>query len=102
MQVSIPKVKISSGKGLDRLVHGCVVTFRYVFFFQWVVTIARWLITTGGNIAESAFLVATVYVTVNTVAHMLVVWLLPANVIVTLNQVSVIAFSVLPERSEEH
>src|SRR5205807_1368747 len=68
-----------------------------VFFFRWVVDLARWLIDTGGNIAESAFLLATVYVTINTVAHMLVAWVLPQNVILTLNQVSVIAFSVLPE-----
>ncbi|MGH2506051.1 MAG: hypothetical protein ACRDHZ_01305 [Ktedonobacteraceae bacterium] len=71
--------------------------FVYIFFFQWVVDLARWLVTTGGNIAESAFLLATVYVTINTVAHQLVLWVMPASVIVTVNQISVIAFSVLPE-----
>jgi FtsZ-binding cell division protein ZapB len=83
-----------------RLMAGCrgiAAALRYIFFFQWVVDLARWLVTTGGNIAESAFLLATVYVTINTVAHQLVMWLLPAGVVVTLNQISVIAFSVLPE-----
>jgi hypothetical protein len=77
--------------------HGAGVALRYVIFFKWVVDLARWMISTGGNIAESAFLIATVYVTINTVAHTLVAWLLPQNVIMTLNQVAVIAFSVLPE-----
>jgi len=43
------------------------------------------------------FLLATVYVTTNTVAHLLVTWVLPAQMIVTLNQISTMAFSVLPE-----
>lgn len=77
--------------------HGIVALLRYIFFFEWVIDLARWLITTGGNIAESAFLLATVYVTINTVAHQLIAWLVPDNVVIVLNQVSVIAFSVLPE-----
>jgi hypothetical protein len=77
--------------------NGAVALLRYIFFFKWVVDIARWLINTGGNIAESAFLLATVYVTVNTVAHQLIVWVLPESGIVTMNQISVICFSVLPE-----
>ncbi len=70
---------------------------RYIVSFQWIVDIVRWMIGTGGNVAESAFLLATVYVTINVVAHKLVTWTLPPNIISTLNQVSVIAFSVLPE-----
>jgi len=79
------------------VVNGIMAVLRYLLFFRWVVDIARWLINTGGNVAESAFLLATVYVTINTVAHLLVAWVRPPNVILTLNQVSVIAFSVLPE-----
>jgi len=71
--------------------------FLYIFSGRWIVDIVRWLIHTGGTVAESAFLLATVYVTINTVAHLLVTWLLPDNVIISLNQISVIAFSVLPE-----
>jgi hypothetical protein len=71
--------------------------FRYSTSFQWVIDLVRWMVTTGGNIAESAFLLATVYVTTNTVAHLLVTWVLPDQVISTLNQVSTMAFSVLPE-----
>jgi hypothetical protein len=71
--------------------------FHYVFTGGWVIDVTRWLIDTGGNIAESAFVLATVYVTINTVAHLLVTWLLPDRIITTLNQISIIAFSVLPE-----
>lgn len=70
---------------------------HYVFTGGWVIDVTRWLIDTGGNIAESAFVLATVYVTINTVAHLLVTWLLPDKIITTLNQISIIAFSVLPE-----
>lgn len=72
-------------------------SFHYVFTGGWVVDLVRWMIDTGGNIAESAFILATVYVTLNTVAHLLVSWLLPDRAITTLNQISIIAFSVLPE-----
>lgn len=81
----------------QKAVQSAQALYRYLVSFQWVVDIVRWMITTGGNIAESAFLLATVYVTINVVAHKLVAWALPVNVISTLNQISVIAFSVLPE-----
>jgi hypothetical protein len=71
--------------------------WRFAIYFKWVNTIARWLMTVGGNIAESAFVLCTVYVTITMVAHQLVEWLLPRDVILTLNQISVIAFSILPE-----
>jgi hypothetical protein len=71
--------------------------YRYLVSFQWIVDLVRWMITTGGNVAESAFLLATVYVTINVVAHKLVAWVLPLNMISSLNQISVIAFSVLLE-----
>ena len=77
--------------------NGGAFTFRYLFTGGWIVDLVRWLIDTGGNIAESAFVLATVYVTINTVAHLLVTWLLPDDAIRSLNQMSVIAFSVLPE-----
>lgn len=70
---------------------------RYIVTGAWIVDLVRWLVDTGGNIAESAFVLATVYVTINTVAHLLVSWLLPDSLITSLNQISVIAFSVLPE-----
>jgi hypothetical protein len=73
------------------------IFLHYIFTGKWIVDLVRWMIDTGGNIAESAFLLATIYVTLNTVAHLLVSWVLPDNIILTLNQVSVIAFSVLPE-----
>jgi hypothetical protein len=70
---------------------------KYIVTGGWIVDLVRWLVDTGGNVAESAFVLATVYVTVNTVAHLLVSWLLPDGVIASLNQMSIIAFSVLPE-----
>jgi hypothetical protein len=78
-------------------VHVISFLYHYITSFKWVIDIVRWMVTTAGNIAESAFLLATVYVTTNTVAHLLVTWILPAQMIVTLNQISTMAFSVLPE-----
>ncbi len=78
-------------------IHVISFLFHYITSFKWVIDLVRWMVTTGGNIAESAFLLATVYVTTNTVAHLLVTWILPAQMIATLNQVSTMAFSVLPE-----
>lgn len=71
----------------------------YAVSFRWVIDITRWLLGIGGTIAESAFLLATTYVIVNLVAHKLVMWIVfgNTNIIDTLNQVAMIAFSVLPE-----
>lgn len=65
--------------------------------WKWFVRFVRWLIISGGTVAESAFLVATLYVTICVVAHPLLVWILPENVILVLNQVSVIVFACIPE-----
>lgn len=71
---------------------------HYIVTWGWVTDITRFMIEIGGNIAVSAFTLATVYVTLNTVAHRLVSWVIPnSNVITVLNQLSIIAFSVLPE-----
>jgi hypothetical protein len=60
-------------------VHIITFLFHYITSFKWVIDLVRWMVTTAGNIAESAFLLATVYVTTNTVAHLLVTWVLPAQ-----------------------
>lgn len=80
------------GQGIARAV-------RYAVSFRWVIDITRWLLGTGGTISESAFLLATTYVIINLVAHKLVMWLVfgDTNTIDTLNQIAMIAFSVLPE-----
>src|SRR5437762_5241472 len=78
-------------------VHIISYLFEYMTSFKWVIDIVRWMVTTAGNIAESAFLLATVYVTTNTVAHPLVTWILQAKTIMTLNQTRTMAFIVLPE-----
>jgi hypothetical protein len=64
---------------------------------QFIVHFVRHLVKTAGNIAESAFMLAVIYVTVNNVAHQLVTWILPAPTILACNQIAVIMFSVLPE-----
>lgn len=63
----------------------------------WFVSIMRQVIITGGNIAESAFLLATLWVIVNAVAHTLVLWVIDAHTIELINNLSAIAFSALPE-----
>jgi hypothetical protein len=62
-----------------------------------IVALVRWLVTVAGRIAESALLLATLYVTLNNVAHTLLTWVVPAPGIELLNYLSVVAFSILPE-----
>ncbi len=64
---------------------------------QFIVDFVRHLVKTAGNIAESAFMLAVVYVTINNVAHTLVTWMIPSQTILALNQIAIIMFSVLPE-----
>jgi hypothetical protein len=73
------------------------VVFRYMTSGQFIVDFVRELVKIAGNVSESAFLLATVYVTINNVAHLLVSWIFPSTWISVANQMSVIAFSVLPE-----
>lgn len=69
----------------------------YILSGQFVVDLVRRLVKTAGVMAESAFLLATVYVTINNVAHLLVTWLFPPGYILFANQISVVVFSILPE-----
>jgi len=71
--------------------------WQYIFNGHFIVSFVRWVVVTGGNIAESAFLLATLWVTVNAVAHTLLTWFMPVRMIELLNYLSVIAFSALPE-----
>jgi hypothetical protein len=99
MAMSIPESSpwLEKHPRIAGALNGGASLLRYIVTGAWIVDLVRWLVDTGGNVAESAFVIATVYVTINTVAHMLVSWLLPDSVITSLNQLSVIAFSVLPE-----
>jgi hypothetical protein len=97
MSVSSSASWLENHPRMAGVLNACGSLLRYIVTGAWIVDLVRWLVDTGGNIAESAFVLATVYVTVNTVAHLLVTWVLPAPVIASLNQISVIAFSVLPE-----
>lgn len=90
MQITMPAQLGDFSKKASSFLH-------FILSGQVIVSFVRWLVTTGGNVAESAFLLATLWVTINNVAHLIVTWILPASVIQVLNQISVIAFSVLPE-----
>jgi hypothetical protein len=82
---------------MNKLIERMRTVVTYLTSGQFVVDLVRGLVKTAGNIAESAFLLATVYVTINNVAHLLVTWIFPPLWIAVANQISVIAFSVLPE-----
>lgn len=71
--------------------------YRWFISGIWFVNIVRQIVVTGGNIAESAFLLATLWVIVNAVAHKLLTWIMPTHIIELINYLSVIAFSALPE-----
>jgi hypothetical protein len=71
--------------------------YRWLISGIWFVNITRQIIVTGGNIAESAFLLATLWVITNSVAHPLLTWFLSIHIIELLNYLAAIAFSALPE-----
>src|SRR2546430_8684766 len=62
-----------------------------------LVSFVRQLTITSGNIAESAFLLATLWVITNAVAHTLLTWFMSIRLIELFNYFAVIAFSALPE-----
>jgi len=83
-----------------KLVAFCRILSAIVSYFlngHAVVGFVRWLARTAGYIAESALMLATLYVTLNSVAHVLVTWILPGTVIEALNYLSIVSFSLLPE-----
>ncbi len=59
--------------------------------------IAQQLLRTGGNVSESAFIVATLWVICNAVAHTVISWWLSASTITLFNSFAAIAFTILPE-----
>lgn len=67
--------------------------------FHWFNRFVNWLVISGGVIAQSAFMLATLYVTACVVAHQLLTWIFwrCPQVIPVLNQVSVLIFSWIPE-----
>src|SRR5258708_39544834 len=69
----------------------------YVVNGHAIVALVQWMVQVAGRVAESALLLATLYVTLNNVAHTLLSWILPANTINALNYLSLLAFSLLPE-----
>jgi hypothetical protein len=75
-----------------------VKLLAYLFSFQWIVDLVHWMIDIGGNIAESAFLLATLFVTVEVVAHSWVTWIIYSpDVLSSINQACIITFTALPE-----
>ena len=72
-------------------------TYKTFISGMWFVHIVRQLVVTSGNIAESAFLLATLWVITNAVAHTLVTWIMDAHTIELINNLSTIAFGALPE-----
>lgn len=65
--------------------------------WTWVVTFVRWLIISAGTVAESVFMLSTLWVTTDVVAHDLLRIFLSADVIKNINHVCILSFSVLPE-----
>lgn len=69
----------------------------YIFNGHFIVSLVRWMTVTSGNVGESAFLLATLWVIVNAVGHVLLTWMLSTHTIELINYLALIAFSALPE-----
>jgi hypothetical protein len=71
--------------------------WTFIFNGHFMVSFVRWMTLTGGNIAESMFLLATLWVTINAVAHPLLLHILPTATIEVANYLAITAFSIVPE-----
>ena len=72
--------------------------FHYLISLRWLVTFASCLREVGSNVSESAFMLATIYVSINYVAHTLVTKLIPdTNIQTLIVQMCDIAFTILLE-----
>lgn len=91
--ITIPPVKEHIKAGFQALVS----FYRWLVSGALLINITRQIVMTGGNVAESAFLLATLWVITNAVAHTLLTWCMSAHSIELINYLSVIAFSALPE-----
>ncbi|MBO0791716.1 MAG: hypothetical protein J2P36_12310 [Ktedonobacteraceae bacterium] len=71
---------------------------KSVLSLQWLVSLAALLREIGGNVSESAFMLATIYVSIDFVAPQLVKWVLPVDAWRQgMMEICGIAFTILPE-----
>jgi uncharacterized membrane protein YhaH (DUF805 family)/frataxin-like iron-binding protein CyaY len=64
---------------------------------MWLVRIVNQMITTSGNIAESAFLLATLWILINIAGHTVISWVVDKHTAVLIDNLCSIAFAALPE-----
>ena len=64
---------------------------------MWIVAIVTQMIITAGNVAESAFLLATLWVLINIAGHTLITWVVDPHTMILINNLCSIAFAALPE-----
>lgn len=69
----------------------------FVISLEWITRFVRLLTKTAGNIAESVFILASLWVIINMVAHKFLLLFIPFKIIEYINQLSLISFSALPE-----
>lgn len=63
-----------------------------------IVDFASWLREFGGNVSEAAFLLATIYVSIELVAHQLIDWIVPFETLRSvIDNLCQITFTILPE-----
>lgn len=69
----------------------------FVISLEWITRFVRLLTKTAGNIAESVFILASLWVIINMVAHKFLLLFIHPEIIEYTNQLALISFSALPE-----
>lgn len=71
--------------------------FDNLLHWTWTKSLLYWMILSAGTASELAFLVASLYVTLNSSVHALIVTVIPESTTVHLSQIATAAYVGLPE-----
>lgn len=71
--------------------------FKYVFTWQWTKQLLYWLIFSAGTMSECAFLIASVWMSINSSVHQLVHLFMPDSIAINISTFASAAYVALPE-----
>ncbi len=70
---------------------------EYFLSWQWVKKFLYWLVVSAGTVSECVFLIASLWISINSTVHALVLKMVSEATSETLSQLSVASFTSLPE-----
>jgi len=70
---------------------------KNIIHFEWTVSLLKWIILVTGTMSECAFLIASIYICLNSGVHNLLLAIMPESMTVRLSELSTAIFIALPE-----